>query len=186
MSSAFDDVIGDDSGESDSDSKPYNSESNAGDEWGTPPWIVRPLADALGGFDLDPASGAEPEPYAEMRYTVEDNGLEQDWFGDVWLNPPYGRTENPTWGERAYEQAHTDRVDTLTALVPASTETNWFQDYYFTADYITFFDQRIQFIGAGDHGASFPNVIASFGDFPEGYFEVLHDFGVVVEVLGEG
>lgn len=68
---------------------PPNSDSEAGVEWGTPEYVVSPLSDALDGFDLDPASGAEPVPYADERYTVEDDGLAQDWFGDVWLNPPY-------------------------------------------------------------------------------------------------
>lgn len=72
----------------------------AGYEWGTPRWVVKPLSDALNGFDLDPASGAEPEPYADERYTIYDNGLAKEWFGDVWLNPPYGPDHNEKWAKK--------------------------------------------------------------------------------------
>jgi len=67
----------------------------AGEEWGTPPGFVSPLAAALGGYDLDAASGAEPEPYADDQLTIEDDGLTTPWYGRVWLNPPYGRKHNP-------------------------------------------------------------------------------------------
>ena len=79
--------------------QPHNSDSNAGVEWGTPKKYVLPLSNTIDGFDLDPASGAEPTPYADTRYTKEDDGLVQDWFGHVWLNPPYGREHNLNWAK---------------------------------------------------------------------------------------
>jgi hypothetical protein len=55
--------------------------------WLTPPYIL----EALGEFDLDPcASLHRPWDTARKHYTVEDNGLMQEWAGRVWLNPPYG------------------------------------------------------------------------------------------------
>ena len=58
------------------------------DEWLTPPAII----EALGPFDVDPCSPIKrPWPTAKRHYTIEDNGLEQEWEGRVWLNPPYGR-----------------------------------------------------------------------------------------------
>ena len=38
---------------------------DSGVEWGTPKWVVLPLYRAIDGYDLDPASGAEPTEYAE-------------------------------------------------------------------------------------------------------------------------
>ena len=56
-------------------------------EWLTPPYILR----ALGRFDLDPcAPVSRPWQTAVNHFTIEDNGLLQNWFGRVWLNPPYG------------------------------------------------------------------------------------------------
>ena len=78
----------------------FYEDSNSGSEWGTPPYIVEPLSEAINGFDLDPASGAESVSFADTRYTKEENGLIQDWFGDVWLNPPYGRGHNEQWAKK--------------------------------------------------------------------------------------
>lgn len=145
-------------------SKAHYDSHNAGPEWGTPEWIWKPLANSLvNGFTLDPASGAEPSPIASNRYTVEDNGLEQEWHGHVWLNPPYGRNHNPQWGEKTKNEWQAGNVKSITALIPASTETDWFQDNYARADVLTFVDSRVKFIGGGDNGASFPSVIATFG-----------------------
>lgn len=52
-------------------SKDFYAEHDTGPEWGTPEWIWRPLSEALDGFDLDPASGAEPKPIAARRFTLD-------------------------------------------------------------------------------------------------------------------
>ena len=153
---------------------------DAGPEWGTPRWVVEPLLDALDGFDLDPASGAEPITYADETYTVDDNGLARDWFGDVWLNPPYGREHNESWARKVIRERERERCSTITALVPASTDTNWFQQYYSQADIFTFIDGRVSFHGAGDTAASFPSVICSFGDFNDVYVRRLDEMGLVL------
>jgi len=58
------------------------------DEYYTPKHII----DALGHFDLDPATPPNPRwRTADVMYTKEDDGLKQDWFGRVFLNPPYSR-----------------------------------------------------------------------------------------------
>ena len=50
------------------------------DEWYTPSWIV----DALGTFDLDPCSPANPpHKIAEKIYTEQDDGIVQPWTGRV-------------------------------------------------------------------------------------------------------
>ena len=57
------------------------------DEWLTPPSILA----RLGELDLDPCSPIiRPWDTAKKHFNVRDNGLEQDWFGRVWLNPPFG------------------------------------------------------------------------------------------------
>lgn len=160
------------------DVKHYD-DHDAGTEWATPPWIWRPLSEALGGFDLDAASGAEPEPIADDQLTKEDNALVQDWYGDVWLNPPYGREENPRWAKKAAAEAKRDAVDTLTALVPSSTGAEWFQEYYGTADLETHISGRVEFIGAKDNNASFYSELITWGDVPPEYVDALQSIGEV-------
>jgi len=169
-------------------SKPHNDDSDAGVEWGTPPEIVEPLSKTIGGFDLDPASGAELKPCAKEKYTKEDNGLFQEWFGHVWLNPPYGREHNLDWAQKTYHESKRDNVQSITALVPNSTSTDWWQKYYVEADLFVLLSSRVEFIGAGDDGASFASVICVFGseNLPDEYFNCLSQVngGLPNTVLG--
>lgn len=48
------------------------------------------ITDALGEFDLDPC-GYPGWPTANDLICLPDDGLAADWYGRVWLNPPYGR-----------------------------------------------------------------------------------------------
>lgn len=175
------------------DHQHYGSQ-DVGHEWGTPSNIWEPLADALGGFDLDPASGCEPEPIAPVRYTVEDDGLETPWFDDVFVNPPYGRGINATWAERIAEQAENEMVDTITALVPASSGAAWWHEHYRTADVYTLVGDasespRVTFMNSegepAENNATFASMILSYGEFPDEYHAALHDLGFVLEPRSE-
>jgi hypothetical protein len=89
-------------------------------EWLTPPEILR----ALGSFDLDPCAPVPPRPWPTARFhlTVEDDGLAAQWFGRVWLNPPFNRYIAPRWMQKM--AAHGNGI----ALVPARTETAMFTE----------------------------------------------------------
>jgi len=68
--------------------KNFNSNTVNHDEWLTTPNIIH----SLGSFDLDPCSPIKrPWDTAKTHYCIEDNGLDKEWFGRVWCNPPYGR-----------------------------------------------------------------------------------------------
>lgn len=55
------------------------------DVWLTPLWIIEALGN---NFDLDPC-GYPGHRTAERLITLPNCGLKQEWFGRVWLNPPY-------------------------------------------------------------------------------------------------
>jgi hypothetical protein len=110
--------------------------SPEGDEWYTPSWIFRAL-DIL--FALDPCSpGAPPSSVPALRHlTKADNGLQADWRGTVWLNPPFS-SKRP-WYQRMVE--HGNGI----ALMPARTETHDLQDYMNAAQALLFLRGRIYF-----------------------------------------
>lgn len=64
-----------------------------GDSWFTPTWLF----DQLGlTFDVDvcaPRNGEQRTVPAAHFFTEDDDGLDTDWFGLVWCNPPYSKPE---------------------------------------------------------------------------------------------
>jgi hypothetical protein len=131
---------------SDSESGWWQTEDN--DDVATAPKLWRPLRDAIGGFDLDPAAGCEPTPIAENRYTEADDGLRQPWFGNIWLNPPF--SDKTPWFERLVTQYEHGDVDRAVALSTVDPSAMWFHDYFSTADVICYHEERDLYLGHGD------------------------------------
>ena len=149
---------------------------NSSDEFGTPPEFVRPLADAVGGFDLDPASGAETAPHASTRFNEEDDGLSREWFGKVWLNPPF--SEKTRWVRRARSEVSAGRVETAVILLPVDTSTQLFHDHVTSAPVVCFVEGRLSFDG-GDRNPNFGILLAVFGKVSEDLLDALDRKGTV-------
>lgn len=107
------------------------------DEYYTPKEII----EALGHFDLDPATPVNPRwRTADVMYTKEDDGLSKEWFGRVFLNPPYSRPLIEQFMQKM--AAHGNGI----ALVVPKLGTKMFRDVIFpscTAMYIL--SERIKF-----------------------------------------
>ncbi len=128
------------------------------DEWLTPPEIIK----ALGCFDLDPcAPVSRPWDTAKHHFTIEDDGLSKEWFGRVWLNPPYGK-QTGIWLDRLVN--HGNGI----ALIFARTETRMFFDYVWSkADEILFLKGRLFFHHSNGQKAKFsggaPSCLIAYG-----------------------
>lgn len=128
------------------------------DEWLTPPHIIK----ALGAFDLDPCAPVDrPWSTAANHMTILDDGLSREWFGRVWLNPPFGR-EAVKWLRRM--KAHGNGV----ALIPARTETAMFYECVWGgADAVLFIKGRPHFHFADGKAAPFnsgaPIALVAYG-----------------------
>lgn len=123
-------------------------------EWYTPKYIT----DTLGHFDLDPCA-APTTHIADTNYTAIDDGLSKEWFGRVFMNPPYGE-KTKIWLQKM--SVHNNGI----VLIFARTETKMFYDYVWScATGIFFFKGRIKFISEngiiGPAGA--PSVLISYG-----------------------
>jgi ParB family chromosome partitioning protein len=118
-------------------------------EWYTPVKYIKAARKVLGRIDLDPASCPEANKTVRARtiYTSEDNGMEQPWFGAVWLNPPYGRLAGQ-FIQRLVLEYQGDFIESAIALVNAHcTDTEWFQMLW---DHpLCFTDHRIDFNSNG-------------------------------------
>lgn len=127
------------------------------DVWLTPPAIIK----ALGEFDLDPCASLDrPWNTARQHYTIEDDGLKQDWVGRVWCNPPYGKAMNPFLEKMV---SHGNGI----VLIFARTETKAFFDYVWDkADAILFIKGRLKFHtpdGLQGGTAGSPSVLIAYG-----------------------
>ena len=130
---------------SDAENQWWQTETN--DEVPTKRDLWEPLADAIGGFDLDPAAGCEPTPIAEDRYTKADDGLSQPWYGTVWLNPPF--SEKKQWYRKLVDEYWNGDVTRAVALATVDPSANWFHQWFSTADLICYLDGRDWYL-AGD------------------------------------
>lgn len=131
--------------------------SSATHEWETPQWLFDEL-DAEWGFTLDPCATAENAKCSKY-YTKEQDGLIQDWSGEiVFMNPPYGR-EIGKWVQKAYEESLKGAV--VVCLLPSRTDTTWWHEYVMKSDNIKFLRGRLKF-GGGKNSAPFPSVIVVF------------------------
>ncbi len=130
----------------------YSSKTN---EWSTPQAFFDELNKEF-NFTLDPCATSENAKCTKY-FTVEDDGLKQDWSKDVvFMNPPYGR-EIKYWVQKAYEESL--KGATVVCLIPARTDTTYWHDYIFgKADDIRFIKGRLKF-GGSKNPAPFPSAI---------------------------
>lgn len=120
--------------------KPHEGETN---DWITPKWIIEAF-DSLSEdgmfFDLDPCSSlTQPWIISRKAYTIEQDGLKNNWFGTVYCNPPYGQNVG-LWANKMAQ--HSNGV----MLIFARLETSaWFDNIFNTADGFLFIRGRIVF-----------------------------------------
>lgn len=163
-----------------SDNQWWQTETN--DTVATKRELWAPIADKVGGFDLDPAAGCEPEPIGEDRYTEADDGLMQPWYGTVWLNPPF--SAKTKWYKRLYDQYNNGDVDRAVALATVDPSAQWFHKWFSTADYLCFLEGRDWYLGAGD-SPTFSTQVGVWNP-TERLIEHLHTLGTVVEPKDDG
>lgn len=123
-------------------------------EWYTPEKILIPVYEFFGehGIDLDPCSNeGEPNVKAAKHFTKRDDGLSQEWSGNVYCNPPYGKNEIPSWVKKALNSKATTLL-----LVPSRTSNKWWSGL--DGCPVCFVQGRLKFVGA-ENGAPFPSAL---------------------------
>ena len=130
--------------------------SSATDRWATPQDFFDQVARRY-PFTLD-VCALESNAKCARFFSPEDDGLAQDWDGEVcWMNPPYGR-EIGAWMAKAVEEWQRGAV--VVCLVPARTDTRWWHDYAMRGQ-VTFIRGRLKFGGA-KNSAPFPSALVVF------------------------
>ena len=137
-------------------------------DWGTPPEFLDYLFNA---FDWIPDLDAACSPHnmkAEYGICLETggNGLEDRWFGNVWLNPPFGR-ELPKWIRKAWLECNFfENCDTVMMLIPARVDTKWFHEMVMRhATHVYLIKGRFNYLENGTSkakNAPFPTMLVKF------------------------
>lgn len=161
---------------------PHVSHNSGENEWYTPIKYIEAARLVMGEIDLDPASTPEANKTvcAKVFYTEEEDGLRQNWYGRVWLNPPYASALVGRFTSKLTEHFLRGDVSDAIVLVNNSTDAAWFQEIAGAASAVVFPKGRIKFISRGgdvgsplqgqailflgkEHARKFLSVFGSFG-----------------------
>lgn len=145
-------------------------------DWQTP----KELFDALDRefhFTLDPCSTHE-NALCKRHYTKEEDGLSQNWGGEiVFMNPPYG-TETGKWIRKAYEESLKGAM--VVCLIPVRPDNRYWHDIILPyASRIWFIKRRLHFSNS-KNTAGFPSALVLFhrniqGEYKHMSYEVTNE-----------
>lgn len=140
--------------------------------WATPGVFIEWL-EAWNQFAFDLDAAADPgNAKAPNYYTEQDNSLNQVWFGNVWLNPPFGRggANIKSFLTKCIEQKN--NCTSIWVLIPARTDTRSFHELVIPNAYTIYLIKgRFNFIHptkSNGANATFPSMLIEFR--PDNYW----------------
>lgn len=160
--------------------KPHVSFNSGENEWYTPPEYIEAARAVMGSIDLDPATSdiANKTVQASHYYTVEMNGLEKPWFGNVWMNPPYSSDKIGAFIDKLV--AERPNYDNAIVLVNNATETAWFTKMIGIASAVCFPHGRIKFIDTQGKSSGAPlqgQAVLYIGNSVDRFCDEFAEFG---------
>lgn len=98
----------------------------------------------MGSIDLDPASNAVANSWIQANtfYSLENQGLDKEWTGNVWMNPPYDSKSLKPLAAKLFNS----EVNQAIVLTNNNTDTKVGQEFLQWADAICLVKGRIRFI----------------------------------------
>jgi hypothetical protein len=154
----------------------------------TPKPYIKLARKVFGGrIDLDPASSeaAQRNVRASRYFTIVEDGLKQDWYGHVWLNPPYHRDLVGSFVEKLVREYTSGRVRAAILLVNNITDTEWFDAVVRSCASICFTHGRIQFLLPNGQQMDTPptgQMFAYFGQYVDRFEKVFCAVGSCVRL----
>lgn len=120
-------------------------------EYYTPKNIIESARELMGSIDTDPASCVFAQSWikAKVYYTKENDGLSKEWKGNVWLNPPYSKTNGQSnqeiWSSKLLKEYKKGNVTSAVLLVKAALGYKWFEELWDSLP-VCFARERLSFI----------------------------------------
>lgn len=108
---------------------PHVARASGKIEWYTPIWLLDEVRYVMGDIDLDPASCAEANRVVKAKkyFSLDDSGLDKEWRGRVYMNPPYARKLIDAFAFKFAEERIAGNVREACVVVNNATDTEWFQ-----------------------------------------------------------
>jgi hypothetical protein len=153
----------------------------------TPAYYIALVRKVLGEIDLDPATDltAQETVQAIDFFTEQENGLERDWHGRVFSNPPYHKKLGPKFVNKLVDEYKAGRVSAAIMLMNNCTDTRWFDTAIRQAASVCFTHGRIRFnIVSGGEVIPMPKIPTQgqmffyFGDDPQLFEDVFCVIGI--------
>lgn len=162
--------------------KPHVSNNSGNNEWYTPETFINSARDVMGSIDLDPASSHSANKIIKAKkiFTADDNGLDKEWHGNVWMNPPYAQSLMAQFSEAISSKYESNEIDQACVLVNNATETAWFQRMAKTCSSICFLLGRIKYLNEDGVPEKTPlqgQAILYFGLSSKRFHDVFRKFG---------
>lgn len=101
-------------------------------EYYTPKFIIERAMEVMGRIDLDVASSEEANKIvnAKTYFSIEDDSLNREWYGKVWMNHPFSRVNNPLFVNKLIKEYESGNISEAICITFASTSEKWFQPLF--------------------------------------------------------
>jgi phage N-6-adenine-methyltransferase len=165
--------------------KPHVSHNSGENEWYTPKQFIEAARLAMGSIDTDPASSdlANETVRAKKYYTVEQDGRDKKWSGNVWMNPPYSQPLISEFIDAFAQKYNAGEFQQACVLVNNATETNWYQSLLIYASAVCFIKGRVKFIDKQGNASGAPlqgQTVLYFGNKEKSFIDAFSEFGIVL------
>lgn len=164
---------------------PHIARSTGEDEWDTPSEFIQSAKEVMGKINVDPASSkrANERIQADKFYTAKESGLDKEWEGNVWMNPPYAQPLVASFCKKLIEKYESNEINQACVLVNNATETTWFQEMLRRCKCVCFPKGRIKFIDKEGNPLSSPlqgQAILYFGKRENEFAKEFSKFGFIL------
>jgi len=154
--------------------------NNSGEnEWYTPSRFIESARVVMSVIDLDPASSslANENVKATTYFDEKTNGLEQVWFGNIWMNPPYAQPLISFFIDKLESETYNQAI----VLVNNATETKWGSKLLKLCSVVCFPTSRIRFIDTDGNEGEAPlqgQMIAYIGSDKNKFITEFSKYGI--------